>query len=147
MEFINSLPTWVTALTLIIFGLVALIGIFDRNMRDRRKETDAQEDRIIDLYKVEIEELNKSLAKTNKEIEILKAKMLKLETENSVMTKLIQGRDTEAIKYRERGIQTMDMALAMSGNIIENGESIKKCIKSIERLAKAIERHLQSIEK
>jgi len=144
IDFINSLPTWIPILVLVVGGFFAIWGLFDKRLRDRDAEKTVVEDRVRELYKEESAELQKKVEKMEIEIK-------RLTTENEVITKIFQGRDTNTLEFQKQGFEVMkqfaitNQMVAETHKIaIQNKNGLEKMGKNIEKLVKTLEKHLTS---
>lgn len=140
--------------TAFVIGLVALWGLFDTRTKQRRKELDEQEDRLITLLKEEISQLKKSQEegeirvremseKYTKELRDLRDKIIKVNGENEILKALLEGRDKTSLEFQKQGFEAIKRTERMEKTITIGFKTMNA---NIERLAKAIEKHLQTQE-
>jgi len=149
-----NLPSWLTILlinlSVVVVGVLAIAGIFDRRTKERQKESQDLEDRVRALYKEEVTQQKTEISELRAEVANLKDRSIKMEAENQIMKELLQGRDGETIQFRERAEYTMELVNKLSEIAVKNGsktdavmEAVKATNKNVERLAVAIEKHLK----
>lgn len=138
----------------IIAGILALWGVFDQRTKQRRKEIDDQEDRLISLYKGEIDQLKKNQAdqdqrinemsqKYEEDTKELIAKIARVNGENEIMKALLEGRDKTSLEFQRQGFAAIKRSERMEK--VMNG-GFRSINENIERLAQAIEKHLKTQE-
>lgn len=138
----------------IIAGIIALWGIFDQRAKQRRKELDDQEDRLINLYKAEIDQLkknqeeseiqlNKLNEKYEREIKELRDKVVKVNGENEILKALLEGKDKNTLEFQKQGFDAMKRMQRMEKTTMTGFRTMNT---NIERLARSIEKHLSTQE-
>lgn len=125
---------------IIVTGVFSAINIFDRQRKKRQKANDEADDRLVNILKDTVAGLEKKVETMGKQLADQARKILKLETENETMTKVLQGRDADAKNLYENA--------KVAKNITEeNRKLLLGANKNIERLAAAIEKHLDNAER
>lgn len=155
MELIpENIPQWLSVLLLnlsvVVIGILAIAGIFDRRTKERQRESQELEDRVRALYKEEVTQQKTEINELRIEVANLKDRSIKMEAENQLMKELLQGRDGDSVQFRERAEHTMELVDKLSEIAVKNGsktdavmEAVKSTNKNVERLAIAIEKHLK----
>lgn len=151
MEWV--LHNWQSVLLILaaqVAGLIALIGLLDQGIKQKRKETNEQEDRLIKLYKDEIDQLKKNQEQSEQELKDLRIqyetefkelneKIVKVNGENEIMKALLEGRDKTSLEFQKQGFAAIKRSERME-KLTTSGFTTMNS--NIERLAKAIEKHL-----
>lgn len=114
-------------------GIFAILGIFDRTARQRRKDGDEVEDRVITLLKEEVAALTKKVEEGVAWRRDAEIRMERVITENKTLRDILQGKDNSTKEYQKMGIEAM-----------KRGERVEREMqamnKNIERLAVSIEK-------
>lgn len=103
----DQLFEWGTV-ALAITGIFAVLGLVDRAWRDRSKESDAAEDRLRELYKEEISQLQTRLEGQDDKISKLEGKYNHLLSENKILKDLIMDKDEASNAHRQRVIKILN---------------------------------------
>jgi len=135
-DFLNFFRTWGVAFTTLISGLALLLGSFyywTKGAKDNRKEENETEDRIKNLWRerfelqdTKISNLGDQQIESRKEIIYLKGHQKTIEDDNDRLVKIFQGRDLDAIKYRDEGRQAMQV-------ISENARRSDRILEHMEK--------------
>jgi uncharacterized Fe-S cluster-containing radical SAM superfamily protein len=110
-DLLANAPKYIYPISILVFGFFAVASYFDKGMRakDVRKEekqvqVNATEDRLVDLYKKEVEELRKLHGDNEQIIKEHTRRIVELETEhkvisakNKMLEEIFQGRDKETV--------------------------------------------------
>lgn len=149
MEFLADLPGWVSIITLQVAGLIAIYGIFDSKYRERQKEQNAQEDRIISLYKTEVSALKEKLTTYDNDLKTMRNELSRLSGENTLLRDLLTGKDKDTAEWRGRTEDAMQLVAEIGKLAVANGKKTDAAIKlqnetnkNIMTLAKSIDKHL-----
>lgn len=94
-------------LALIVGGAFALVGYLNPKGRQRVKELNDEEDRLLNLRKEHVEELTVLVAKLQATVEAQTAQLAELTTKYDVLAQVFQGRDEDSVRYRAEGRETM----------------------------------------
>lgn len=142
MEFLSQIPTWILLIGAVVVGAFVVLGLFDREKRNRGKEKDDLEDRVRVLYAEESKQLREQLEGLTEEVK-------KLRAENKVITEIFQGRDTTTVEFQKQGFETMrqfaitNRMIAETHKIaLQNKNGLGKMGKNIEKLVNTLEKHL-----
>ena len=146
-DFLAHLPQWLSVITVEIIGLVAVYGLFDNKYRERQREKDEQEDRIIKLYQTEVEQLKNKLDTYEAELKLLRSDISKMSGENKIMRDLLTGRDMDTSAWRERTEKSMDLTTEIGMLAVANGKKMDACLQTVQTCSMMIERLAISIEK
>jgi tRNA U34 5-carboxymethylaminomethyl modifying GTPase MnmE/TrmE len=102
MESASSLFTqWSVMITALALGGVAIWGIIDKQLRDRRKDALDASDSLVNTLQKTINELKTKVDLMEEEQETLIKQMLELKTINETLTKILQGRDETSLIYQK----------------------------------------------
>lgn len=104
----------------VILGILFVLGLYDTKKKERNKDVDGQEDRLINLLKETEAELNKKLAKqkeehdkqTNElteEVHKLRGEVGELRKENNILTEVLQGRDKQTQLFYTKAFEAMEI--------------------------------------
>lgn len=152
MENFN-LAQLLTILGVMIAGIFAAFSLIDKGIRERSKTKDELDDKIRSLLQEENKELADKVNNLTNKIELISKKQIEIESENKILKAIFQGRDDDALKYREEGRETFKLAKDVAKMIVTNGKKTDAIIagmatqnKNIERLAKALEKHIANID-
>ena len=133
--------------TLWIGGLVSLWGLFDQKLKARSKERDDQEDRIIVLYKNEVEKLKGKLDGYDVELKVMRNELSRIGGENKLLRDLVTGQDKDTMAWRGRTEGAMKLIEEIGSLALGNGKKMDAVIKINEVTTKNIERLAVAIEK
>jgi hypothetical protein len=103
----KSLLDIATLIGIVIFGVFAVIGWFDKAKRATEKEADQTEEKVIQLLKEQVAALE---TKVNLQAQLLDETTRKLDqlvTENRTLKDVLQGRDKTAMEYQTAGREAM----------------------------------------
>lgn len=106
-EILKSLPSTITAWVLLIgmamVGSLAIYGLYDKARIERRRSSDSEDDRLINILKGTVDELEKKFTKATNDIDLLTAKVDHLSRENEALIKILQGRDEQTQEFYRQG--------------------------------------------
>jgi len=141
-NLVNIFPDWLLIGTALLVGFVALWGVLDKTLRDRSKEKTSLEDKVRALYQEESKQLQEK-------VDFMAEQIKKLTTENEVITKIFQGRDSQTLEFQKQGFEVMKQFAATASIVsethllaVKNHNGLRKMIQNIERLSKIMEKHL-----
>lgn len=118
-------------LALIIGGIFALLGYINPKSRQRGKEVNEEEDRLLSLRKEHVEELTAQVAKLQSTVEIQAAQLAELTTKYDVLSHVFQGKDDDSIKYRSEGRATMKIVAESKAQL----DALKASLDHHEKMA------------
>ena len=133
-EFLANTPAIITILTLDIAGILAIIGLFEKGRRDRARRGDEQTKQLIDTMQKRIDLLDTEVKETRTEAKQLHIQYEKLKAENDVLTKVLQGRDSEMIDFIKKGYENRQLNK-------ENNGLLKQLVKSQSELNVILKEH------
>lgn len=143
-ELIASLPStflgWIGILTVVIVGILGAWGIFDRTMRDRRKDALDGADDIIGVLEKKIQLLEGRVTELENEREIHTTQITELKATNETLTKILHGRDETTMAFQHRVLEATGTAKETNGIVKKMEESVKTMAEAMTRLASAIEK-------
>lgn len=146
--------TWITFIGMGVLGVSAVIGYFDKDKRAKNKEENDVEDRLIKLFKEQIEQLERKVSDLEKKTEaqqqtitVLETKSKTVEDTNQMLKDILMGRDEDSVAFRDKAIEAINKVDANTRKIdrIENGN--KEILKSINSLYTLINKHLENERK
>ena len=114
--------------TVVIGGILALLGIGNKELKGRTTELDTAEGKLIDTLKGQVEALDRKVTEQASMIDEMKKQMDSLVNENITLNKVLQGRDVETVESIKRTKEILDIS--------------KQTSKNIEKLYKVIEKYL-----
>ncbi len=138
-----DLVGWVTLIAANLVGAVMLLNLFDKGRRERNKENNLVDDRVISLLKEQISQLEKKSVEQGKNLETMQTELTKLGAENKLLKDLVQGRDPQTVDFQERGLVAIARVEEITAIAHENQKAILKVQQNIERLYKLIEKQLK----
>jgi FtsZ-binding cell division protein ZapB len=98
-----------------------------------------QDDRLINILKDTVEELEKKVDQQDRDIKLMQAQVSSLQTTNDTLTRVLQGRDTETIEFQRR----------VDGAVIASRDTNEKVTIMAEQMIKLmgiLERHMTRLE-
>lgn len=135
----TTLMGWLGLITIAIFGIFALLNIFDKSLNMRRRESDRVDQHLITSLQASVASLEKVIEEKSKQLTEATIKMEKLITENETLKSVLQGRDNATVEFQKEGLKAMKKA----DTILKIAERTSK---SVERLARSIDTHLERQE-
>ncbi len=96
-------------LTVSVAGLLFLIGIFSKQKRVIKEEEDKDGDRLINILKATVDQLEEKVNKQTKDIEALTVELHKFKEDNERYIKIFQGRDEQTQEFYKRSYAAMDL--------------------------------------
>lgn len=134
-------------ITLVIFGALWLIGIFDRVKRDKNQEAAALDDRVVTLLKEQVDALEKKVNAQALLITDNSNKLVQLETRNKIIEDIFQGRDVQTIEFQQQGFEVMKQVPVMIAQIQRSDDNLQKLSMLMEQQTIALEKHTSSVDK
>lgn len=126
-------------ITVIVVGAVALWGVIDRKMRDRRKEAlDGAED-VIGILKEKVEALTTRVNDLEDEQEEHIRQIRELKATNETLTKILQGRDEATIAFQQQVLAAAKIAGDTNSMVKSVETQVGTMADAMTRLAEAIE--------
>lgn len=148
--FFQSLPNsfigWAGVLTFFVVGAVAFYGLWDKTSRDRRKDGNASEDRLIDLLKKTVDELERKMNKQTIDIEELSKKITHLEKENETLVKVLQGRDEQTQTFYKQAVESMKVAAETHDVVSTLAKNIEVTNTNTTKLIELMGKHLDHMD-
>lgn len=120
--FPTDIVGWISFIGFIIFGFIALYGVFDKRKKEREAEANQVDDRVIFLLKEQVSALEKKVEVQAHLLEETARKLDALMTENKTLKDILQGRDKAALDYQALGREAM-----------KRGEEIYKLVHEIKQ--------------
>src|SRR5690606_36263906 len=122
----------------VIAGGVALYGLWDKSARERRKDVNEEEDRLITLLQETVKELEKKVDKQGEEIATLTKKVTDLEHENDILVKVLQGRDEQTKEFYKQAYESMKITNETYKIVSKLAEGFAQSNANIEKLISII---------
>lgn len=144
-EFLSQFGAYIAIATVIVAGAVALYGLWDKSARDRRKQVDGEEDRLIEILSTTVKELEKKVDKQDADIKELTRKVNSLEHENDMLIKVLQGRDEQTQKFYEQAFETMKISRETHALVTQIAETKKDTNENIKKLLELMSKHIDVI--
>lgn len=101
---------------------------------------DGADDRLINILKGTVDELDKKVNKQTTDIETLTKKVGELEKENETLVKVLQGRDEATILFQRQMLEMVRVAIETNG-------LAKQTHDSLQNLMDVIREHLEKTKK
>jgi predicted RNase H-like nuclease (RuvC/YqgF family) len=130
----NTFLGWAGIISLVVFGAVAIYGLFDKRNKERTKEVNGSEDRLIDILQKTVSELETKVNKQSKDIENLTVEVHELKKDNEKYIKIFQGRDDATKEYQAKGLEAISKIDEMHNSMSTLVESIKNTNSAMEKL-------------
>lgn len=134
-------------ITFVIVGAFAVYGIWDKVKRDRQKDTDGTEDRLIDLLKKTVDELEKKVNKQTTDIAELTKKVTHLERENETLVRVLQGRDEQTKEFYKQAFDSMKLAQQTHDVVTTLAKNMEVSNTNTTKLIELMGKHLDVMEK
>lgn len=138
MEHINNVGVYILIAGVIIAGALAVYGLWDKTARERKKDVDGSEDRLIDLLKQTVDALEKKVDKQTRDLEELTKKVDDLEKENETLVRVLQGRDDKMQEFYKQAFESMklsrethDVVTTLAKNMEVTNSAITKLIELV----------------
>lgn len=139
----STLDQWIGAIVIVVplsvIGVFAVVGIFDKQKRERKKEQDDADDRLIKLLQQTVTELETKVNKYDADIQNLTKAVTELKTKNQTLLDILQGRDENTQDFYKNANEAIGVAKETNG-------IVKKTNENIEQLIGLMDRHLRVIE-
>ena len=117
-------------------GFLYVIGVI-------RGKKDNADDRLINILKTTVDELESKVNKQTTDISELTKEVHALKRDNEMLTKLLQGRDDQTQDFYKKGFAAMDTITQSHDILTTMAESIKNTnvamVKLIELLGKSVD--------
>lgn len=135
-EFLSQLPN--SPIGWIGLTIAAIVGGFTAYMF-YNKNKDGADDRLINILKDTVDQLEEKVNKQSKDIEMLTIKLGELERENETLVEVLQGRDKSTLEFQRQMLEAMRIGMETNGLAKETAESL-------HRLTDLISAHIVAIE-
>jgi predicted RNase H-like nuclease (RuvC/YqgF family) len=145
-QILNHIGTYIIIAGLIIAGGIALYGLWDKSARERRKEVDGNEDRLIDLLKQTVDQLETKVNKQTTDIENLTKKVSDLERENETLIKVLQGRDDDTKKFQQQAFEAMKISRETHDIVTTLAKNMEVTNNAITKLIDLIGKHVDVLD-
>lgn len=142
----NTFLGWMAVITLFVVGSVAVYGLFDKQIRERRKDGNASEDRLIDILKKTVDELETKVNKQTKDIDELTTEVNKLRIDNEKYLSILQGRDAETKEFYKQAFESMKLAHDTHDVVTTLAKNMEVANNNTTRLIDLLGRHIEAID-
>ena len=141
IEFIEKLPGGeiIVGAIIVTLGVAAGFYALDAYKSKKREEINQTEDRLIELLKKTVEELETKVKQQDSDIRSLTEKVDGLKRENDFLVKVLQGRDERMEKFYLEATESMkitadtnQLVVTMSGNVARLCEILERSLTRIE---------------
>jgi TolA-binding protein len=140
-EFFLQFGAFMTIATALVVGAVAIFGLWDKKQKERRAEVDKEEDRLIKILEKTVGELTNKVNSQDQAINELRKKVGELEHENTLLIKVLQGRDEQTQEFYEKAYAAMQVIQESHSLIAEMANDVKKHSTHMDELIKLSARH------
>ena len=123
----------------IVVGAVALWGVIDRKIRDRRKEALDGADDVINILKEKVEVLTTRVNDLEDEQEEHIRQIRELKATNETLTRILQGRDEATLAFQREVLASVKISGETNGMVRNVETQVGKMADAMTRLAQAIE--------
>lgn len=137
--FDSAFSVIITVLGLVSVGFLAVIGFFTKRKNDLQEKTAQADNRLIGLLQGTVTELEKKLTAQTKSLDDAMKRLVTLESENSLLKEVFQGRDQKMQEFIAQGLTSMAQMPQMMTMLTSTSNNV-------ERLMHLLEKHLVSIE-
>ena len=100
---VNDFMAWIAFIGLVVAGGFGVYSLFDKGLNNKRKEENCVDDRLINLLKGTVENLEREVKLLKEKHEKNVLEIAQLRTENSIITKILQGRDEQTARFQREG--------------------------------------------
>lgn len=142
----NTLMGWVAVLTVVVVGGVAVYGIWDRKAKERKKEVDDGEDRLIDILQKTVTELEGKVNKQTDDIKNLTQQVELLNRDNKNYIDIFRGRDEQTQQFYKQGFESMKITQENHDLLTTVATSIQNTNDNMTKLIDILGKHVQIID-
>lgn len=135
-EFLSQLPN--SPIGWIGLTIAAIVGGFTAYMF-YNKNKDGADDRLINILKETVDQLEEKVNKQSEDIKTLTIKLDELERENETLVEVLQGRDKSTLEFQRQMLEAMRIGMETNG-------LAKETSMSLNRLTDLISAHIVAIE-
>lgn len=150
-EIISSLPStligWVAVIILLIAGAVALYGLWDKKVKERQRDVDGSEDRLIDILKETVDQLEIKVDKQTKDIEMLTRQVQELTSERKTLLDILQGRDDQTQTFYKQANDSMAVVHETHDVVTTLATSIQNTNVNMAKLIDLLGKHLEVLDR
>ncbi len=143
-HFFTTVPGIIVAVIGILAGSIIGLGYLISVVKGKKDNAD---DRLINILKTTVDELETKVNKQTTDIAELTRKVTELSRDNETLTKLLQGRDDQTQDFYKRGFVAMD-TIAQSHDILTTmAKSIEQTNVAMTKLIDLLGKNLEVIGK
>ncbi len=158
-QILAHLPVWAGILALVgtftgltVAGGLAVIGITDKKARERKaedeKSQESLQDRIKSLSQEAMAAQDEKIKVQSQELKDMGDRVIVLETENTMLKKILLGTDEKSVAYRSRVEATLLLVDQLAKIIELNGkktDAILDTALTIVKLANETNNHIEKL--
>jgi len=137
--FTGSFIGLATVAGIFVVGLIALWGIIDKQIRDRRKAALDGADDVIGILKEKVQVLEDKVRDLEEERDEHTGQIRELKATNETLTKILQGRDEATLAFQREVLEAVKTIGEVQGIVCAVEKQIGTMAESIDRLSKAVE--------
>ncbi len=149
-EFLTTIPgtvaSWVVVATLIIAGVLVVIGLWDKKSKERKKETDGSEDRLIDILQKTVEELEKKVDKLTTQVDQQTKDIENLSRDKETYLSILQGRDGDTKEFFSQSRKSMEVVQSTHDVVTTLATSIADTNTNMGKLIELLGKHVEVID-
>lgn len=129
---LNTVTSWAAILAVGAVGLFYFLGMFKKNKN-------GEDDRLINLLKSTVDELEKKVNQQDKDIKELTNKVGYLGSINKTLTDILQGRDDKTTDFYDKILNAIEIGKQTNESVIQMG-------KTHADLMKLLIQHMDNVE-
>lgn len=133
---------WLGLIAMVVLGGVAIYGLVDKTMRDRRKDVNAAADDLVGILSKTVEELKAKVGEMEKDLEKTNIAITELKKENETLVKVLQGRDDATLKFQQEVLEAVQLGEETNRFVKEMAESfgnLRELVPALQKLTATIE--------
>lgn len=110
------IPAWAQEVAIVVIGIASAIYLIQQFLSSRKRDTDQADLKLVTILQGTVDALEKKVKDMEKDQGLLKRDLLKIQTENELMTKILQGRDDSSLRIH----QDTTRALNENSQVLKN---------------------------
>lgn len=134
--FLNTIPGIIITiggiLAVAIVGVMYIVGMWSG-------KKDNADDRLINILKNTVDELEKTVEKQTIDIEKLTLKVNDLDRENKTLIEVLQGRDKNTLEFQKQMLEAVRIGMETNGLAKETSRKIGDLVDIMGKHLKAVE--------
>jgi len=120
--------------------------LFDKRSRERKKEVDGSEDRLIDILNKTVNELQKKVDKQSGDIENLIQEVGELKRDNEKYIDIFKGRDESTKEFYKQGFESMKLARETHDAVSTMVKNMEITNQNASKLIELLGKHLEVLD-